>query len=240
MNRRELKKTILAVLRDRELPEIFQTISPYQEHQLLNPLFIALCHQEERVRLHAVSCFGRLVPAMADRDPEAARVVMRRFLWSLNDESGGIGWGAPEAMAEIMCHSDTLRHEYLHMLISYMRQDGDELFQDGNFVELPMLQRGVLWGIGRLAQCHPGEMLGQHLSADLAAYLRSPDPQVAGLAVWALGLLGTGADAAAIVTFRGNGTEVRLYLDGILATPTVSQLAEQALRLIDSRAGITP
>jgi len=36
------------------------------------------------------------------------------------------------------------------MLVSYMREDGPEAFQDGNFIELPMLQRGLLWGIGRL------------------------------------------------------------------------------------------
>ena len=100
-------------------------------------------------------CFGWLVPAIAEKELEAARIVMRRFLWSLNDESGGIGWGAPEAMAEIMCHSPVLRHEYLHMLISYMREDGENLFEDGNYLELPMLQRGLLWGIGRLCQEHP-------------------------------------------------------------------------------------
>jgi len=43
-----------------------------------------------------------------------------------------------------------LAEEYLHMLVSYMREDGPKAFQDGNFIELPMLQRGLLWGIGRL------------------------------------------------------------------------------------------
>ena len=43
--------------------------------------------------------------------------------------------------------------EYIHMLVSYIREDGPEAFQDGNFIELPLLQRGVLWGIGRLVRC---------------------------------------------------------------------------------------
>jgi len=102
------------------------------------------------VRWHAVSVFGTTVDRMAGQDLESARIVMRRFLWSLNDESGGIGWGAPEAMAEIMYHCRPLAEEHLHMLVSYMREDGPEAFQDGNFIELPMLQRGLLWGIGRL------------------------------------------------------------------------------------------
>ena len=232
MSRRELKKMLLEVLQERDLPEIFQVISQYQEHLLLNPLFIALCHRDERVRFHAVCCFGRIVPAMAGKDLESARIVMRRFLWSLNDESGGIGWGAPEAMAEIMCHSESLRQEYLHMLISYMREDGDELFQDGNFIELPMLQRGVLRGIGRLAQCHRSEMIGRHIAGDVAAYLQSSDVEVVGLAIWCLGMLGTAADSAKIAPFLGNETEVTLYIDDVLQKPTVGQLAENALQLI--------
>ena len=239
MSRRELKKMLLELLQERDLPEIFQVISEYQEHLLLNPLFIALCHQDERVRFHAVRCFGRIVPAMADKDPEAARVVMRRFLWSLNDESGGIGWGAPEAMAEIMCHSESLRQEYLHMLISYMREDGDELFQDGNFIELPMLQRGVLRGIGRLAQCHRSEMLVRNIAGDVAAYLQSSDQEVVGLAIWCLGMLGTVADSAKILPLVGNEKEISLYIDDVLKKTTVGQLAENALQLIGKRADIS-
>jgi len=68
---------------------------------------------------------------------EAARIVMRRYIWSLNDESGGIGWGAPEAMAVGIYHHDGLCDEYLHMLISYMLPDGPLEHQDGNFLELP-------------------------------------------------------------------------------------------------------
>lgn len=238
MSRRELKKLLLEVLQQRDLPEVFQVISQYQEHLLLNPLFIALCHHDPKVRFYAVRCFGRVVSAMADKDLEAARVVMRRFLWSLNDESGGIGWGAPEAMAEIMCHSESLRKEYLHMLISYMRPDGDELFQDGNFIELPMLQRGVLWGIGRLAQHHRSEMIERRIEGDVAAYLNSPDLQVVGLAIWCLGMLGTFTDSEKISPFLGNEAEVALYSDDSLQCLTITQLAVNALRSFASMTSL--
>jgi hypothetical protein len=171
---------------------------------------------------------------MADKDLEAARIVMRRFLWSLNDESGGIGWGAPEALAEIMCHSESLRKEYLHMLISYMREDGEELFQDGNFIELPMLQRGVLWGVGRLSQCHRRVMIDRQVAGDVAAYLNSPDPQVAGLAIWCLGMLGSSADSSKITPFLGDETNLTLYIDDKLQDISVGKLAENALSLISS------
>ena len=45
---------------------------------------------------------GVVVAGLAEHDMESARVVMRRLMWNLNDESGGIGWSSPEAMGEIM------------------------------------------------------------------------------------------------------------------------------------------
>ena len=155
---------------------------------------------------------------------------MRRFLWSLNDESGGIGWGAPEAMAEIMFHCTLLRREYLHMLISYMREDGEEKFQEGNYLELPLLQRGLLWGIGRLCQGHRSEMVARQITGDLIAYLSSPDHQVVGLAIWCLGILGENLAASKISTFLNHPGEVRLFLDNTLKTVTVAKLAEEGLR----------
>jgi hypothetical protein len=150
MGRRERKNEILVLLGRPDLAAILDITASLSPRDLIATLFSALCHREELVRWHAVSVFGTAVGRMAGKDLESARVVMRRFLWSLNDESGGIGWGAPEAMAEIMFVSRPLAEEYLHMLISYMREDGPEAFQDGNFIELPMLQRGLLWGVGRL------------------------------------------------------------------------------------------
>jgi hypothetical protein len=91
---------------------------------------------------------GVTVARLANQDMEAARIVMRRFMWSLNDESGGIGWGAPEAMAECLASHAGLAGEYTKILVSFMREDGF-------YLELPSLQRGLMWGIGRLAQVRP-------------------------------------------------------------------------------------
>ncbi len=72
----------------------------------------------------------------AEEDMESARVIMRRLMWSLNDESGGIGWGSPEAMGEIIASHDGLAKEYAHVLISYV-------WEEGNFLEYEPLQRGA-------------------------------------------------------------------------------------------------
>lgn len=229
MSRRQLKKDVLAILQKLDLHEIYRDLDCYQPQKLLYPLFIALCHREEHVRWHAISCFGRVVPTIAAQDTEAARVVMRRFLWSLNDESGGIGWGSPEAMAEIMCKSSLLRKEYLHMLISYMRDDGEELYQDGNFLELPLLQRGLLWGVGRLCQDHREEMIARRLESDVAAYLESPDRYVVGLATWCLALLGSEKGWNIIKASKNSELRLTVFLKESIQNLKVDELIQQTV-----------
>lgn len=247
MSSRKIKQEVLALLASTDLDYIGREVRNYAEKDVVNPLFSALSRPEERVRWHAVTVFGQVVPRLADQDMEAARVVMRRFLWSLNDESGGIGWGAPEAMAEIMLHHDRLAEEYLHMLISYLRPDGPLEHQDGNFLELPSLQCGLLWGIGRLALRLGPKLISQGVVADLLPYLQSEDGGVRGLAVWALGQLRV-ADALqpsteraalghslpatvsdALLPLATDGGQVRLYRQGEVHLCSVAELVEETL-----------
>lgn len=229
MSSRQIKQDVLALLAVDDLDHIGQEIGRYPEKELVNPLFSALSRPEELVRWHAISVFGQVVPRLADQDMEAARIVMRRFLWSLNDESGGIGWGAPEAMAEIMLHHDRLAAEYLHMLLSYLRPDGPLAHQDGNFLELPALQRGLLWGIGRLAAGRATELVKRGVIADLIPYLLAEDGGVRGMAAWALGHLEAGEIREILLPFAEDMHPVRLYQDGRMRIVTVAELVREAL-----------
>ena len=226
---RALKKTILLLLAGNNLESIMKELADYRDMDVLNPLFSALCSVDERVRWHAVSVFGSLLPRIARQDMEAARIIMRRFLWSLNDESGGIGWGAPEALAEAMLHHEALAREYLHMLVSYMREDGPGPFQEGNYIELPQLQQGVLWGIGRLCPAYGQTLRAQGVVADLRRYLFSDDGSVRGLAVWCLGLLGEKSLIREFSQLAEDQHPVRLYHAGEIEILTVANLVRQAL-----------
>ena len=226
---RKIKKEVLALLAGGDLAKSRQELAKYDEHGLVNPLFSALYRPEEMLRWHTVTVFGEVLARLADKDMEAARIIMRRYIWSLNDESGGIGWGAPEAMAEAMYHHDRLCDEYLHMLISYMRPDGPLEHQDGNFLELPVLQRGLLWGIGRLAEKRGALLLEKEVVPDLLAYLSSDDAMVRGLAAKALGMLGADDCGAELQPLLEDTRPVRLYHDGEISVKTVSELATAAL-----------
>lgn len=245
MSRRQRKATILTLL-DREgttLEQLYAELVAYPAQDVINALFPALCRTEPHLRWRAVSAMGQTTARLADENMEAARVVMRRFLWSLNDESGGIGWGAPESMAESMCGHGALAQEYSHMLISYMREDGDEICQDGNYLEHPLLQRGLLWGVARLSGCRPHVLLERGAGLDVLPYLAFEDAHIRAFACIAAGNLGLNAaqnplsrlaDDLAQVTLSDDLAQVTLYMDGAFITTSVAELAKSALEKLNN------
>lgn len=230
MTRRKLKQAIFRILAEDDVAVIQKALTEFRPADLVNPLFSALCSTSDKVRFNAVRAFGWAVPMIADQNLESARIIMRRFLWSLNDESGGIGWGSPEAMAEIMARDERLAKEYLHMLVSYMREDGPEPHQDGNYLELPLLQRGLLWGIGRLCAERGRLMREFGIEADLRPYLGAPDHVVRGLALWCLTIVADETVQERVLELKGDCSEVPIYLDGRIRIFTVHELAEHYLR----------
>lgn len=225
MDRRTIKKKVFKILQLTERAEVRKQLESLNPRDTVNPLFSALCATNETVRWNSIYCFGFIVPAIRSLDGEAGRIIMRRFLWSLNDESGGIGWGAPEAMSEIMAHDDQLANEYLHMLLSYMKKDGPELFADGNFLELPMLQRGVLWGVARLCETRRELLLAKGVVEDLVAYLISGDGHVRGLAIWCLLSVKDKANRETVQKMVEDTSPVEIYRDGALLHCTVGEIA---------------
>lgn len=189
---------------------------------VINPLIGALCSNDETVRWHAITALGPIVSDLADQNMEAARVVMRRFMWSLNDESGGIGWGAPEAMGEIMACHRGLAEEYAHILVAYMREDGF-------FLELEMLQRGLMWGLGRLAQVRPNLLRSRNAITYLLPYLDSTDTMVRGLAAWTFGLLQAHEAIPTLELLRSDSGRVSYFLNRFFSEATVGELAGKAL-----------
>ncbi len=178
-----LKREVLALLERADLPSLKEEIKKFPPRQAINPLIGALCHRNEAVRWKAVAAIGVLVGEIARQDLEKARVIIRRFMWMLNEESGGMAWGVPEAMAESLANHATLAQEYASILISYV-------WEEGNYLEYPPAQRGVIWGIGRLAQVFPA-FVKEYKAPEYALPLStSEDPFVRGFWVWAYGQMG--------------------------------------------------
>jgi len=225
LKERAIKKKLLPLLREDDLDHILAVVRQFPPHQVISSLMSSLYQVDERVKWHTVTVIGQVMDAIARTDMEAARVIMRRILWNLNEESGGIGWGMPEALGEIMAVNRQLAAEYAHMLVSYMREE--------NFLELPALQHGLLWGIGRLAMVRPELILKYDGDGYMALFLESPDEVVLGLASRNFGILRTREAAYHIHGFVDSRQPVRLYEDCRLIDTTVGELARQALARIE-------
>lgn len=227
---RKLKQRILRRLAEPDWEALLPELAGLGQ-QAVSPLFSALCNASATVRWRAVTAFGEVVAQMAGDTPEKARVVMRRFIWSLNDESGGIGWGAPEAMAEIMAASPRMAAEYHNHLLAYIH-DADH--RPDCYLEHAPLRRGAVWGVGRLAQARPE--LARPAEADLIHALDDCDRIIRGLAAWACGLLKLQAALPQLRLFHADHSPLEIYLDRKLEIRTPAMLAAEAVSRITGAA----
>ena len=67
------------------------------------------------------------VMARVYRDsPENAKNIVRRFMWHMNEESGNIGWGIPEAFAQTLAQCPELAKIYRQILFYYIYDAPEE------------------------------------------------------------------------------------------------------------------
>lgn len=217
---RTLKKKIFRLLKDDPLESSLAAICEMPPRRAVNALFALLLSTDPVLRWRAVSAFGVLVANLADRDMEGARVILRRLMWQLNDESGGIGWGCPEAMGEILASHRGLADEYSSVLISYINEEG-------NYLEYAPLRRGAVWGIARVAQNAPERM--RKAVPHLLACLGSEDSTVRGISAWALGLLEAREARANLEALLDDTSPVEIYRDLRWENLQIKDLAKEAL-----------
>jgi len=222
---RSLKQRVLRLLKSADLDLSIEELCRFPARQVINPLFSFLYNSDEQVRWRAVTVFGAVVAKLADRNMESGRIIMRRLMWNLNDESGGIGWGSPEAMGETLARHEGLAKEYAGILLSYARQDG-------NYLEHEVLQRGLLWGIGRLSQVRPD--LIKDAVPYLIPYLKSGDATVRGLTAQVIGLLGSEKARPELEHLTKDEAEIQLYSAHKLLSKQVRELAQEALKRLPS------
>jgi hypothetical protein len=219
-----LKGHVLTLLESEDGEPVLERLCRLPPRKVVNPLLSFLYHGDQKIRWRAVEAMGLIVARLADEDMESARVVMRRLMWNLNDESGGIGWGSPEALGLIMARHQGLAVEYAHILMSYARKDG-------NYLEHDMLQRGLLWGIGRLAEVRP--LLLPDVERHLIPYLKSSDAAVRGLAARAAGILAIASARPSLRALAGDEAPIVTYLQGKVVHLRVADLAKEALERLD-------
>ena len=127
-----------------------------------------LSSHNEQTKWKAVHSLGVVVGERHVISADRVRELLRRFFWSLNDESGAVPFGVPEAIGEVLAVRTELQPEFLPMLCSLAYHP--ELAQTGS------IERGVFWALGRVGQraaaCSPEAVQAVTLAAG-----QHPDPE---------------------------------------------------------------
>lgn len=175
---RKVKKKVRGILGEFNRTKALGKLKDIPDAQLTGHLFSHFYHMDELIKFRSVTAMGELTLRISGTSMEKARIILRRIMWNLNDESGGIGWGSPEAMGEILNKSPDLAAEFKSILFSYLNTGG-------NHIEHDILQRGVLWGIGTYLEAAPHDLDRTTLTG-LHGHLCSPDAIKRGYAARAL------------------------------------------------------
>ncbi len=224
---RRVKRDVREILAAPDWKDRLVELEEWAPGQLVAPLFSLRLDRDEDVRWHTVVAFGLVGERLARAGMDKARVLMRTFMWHMNEESGNLGWGIPESMAEVMARQETLAREFSSILASYIYCDKA---CDGNYLDHPDLRRGVFWGLGRLAQVRPD--LVSHAERFLIAALEDDDAYNRGLAAWVLGILGSKSALSSLRKLKGDSTEVSIFRNDVVETTTVKGLVDEALQVI--------
>jgi hypothetical protein len=186
--------------------------------QLINPLISLLYNEQAIIKWHAITMIGQSIAKYAHEDKESARTIIRRFMWYLNEESGGVGWGIPESFGEILSNYDWMAKEYASILIYY-------IIPGGTFLDLEALQTGVIWGIGRAAQGNRKyvDFAGNHL----VPFLQATNKEHRGMALWAMKQLDFVPPANLMTSLKNDNHTLKIYDDCLLKDISIADLARQ-------------
>ncbi len=146
----------------------------------LGQLSTVLFEADPLIRWRAIEAIGLIAANIARDDEGKVRSFLRRLLWLMNDESGGICWYAPEAIAEVLFRTPALIEEYGPILLSFLKEEPFEA--------------GVCLGVARLMNLTdlPDDFETRIADSEVVfrQYLENPDPELRASALMVLTKLG--------------------------------------------------
>jgi HEAT repeat protein len=178
------------------------------EPRAISALQSLLFEEEPLLRWRAVEALGRVAALRARDDPGAARELVRRTLWLMNDESGGLLWHGPEVLGVVLAEVPALGDELCDVLASFLEEEPFRV--------------GTRWALWRLAAARPGPAAAA--APALLPSLSDPDPAVRGHAALAL-CAAVGTAAAARLAHDGAPFTVFDHRAGALRETTVREVA---------------
>ena len=170
----------LKAILEREDPEALIRVTRKQTAKVVRYLNGRLCSADDKERWRAVRALGVVVGEAQLVSRQKAADLLRRFHWALNDESGAVPYGVPEAIGEILGVRSELQGDFLPILCAMLTDE--DMKQTGS------IERGVMWALGRIgppvARCSPAAVEALRWAAK-----RHTDPETRGVAARSLALI---------------------------------------------------
>ncbi|MEG6616773.1 HEAT repeat domain-containing protein [Peptococcaceae bacterium 1198_IL3148] len=171
---------------------------------------------DELLRYRAIEALGLVAGVIAQNDPDTILDLIRRLIWSMNDESGAQSWSAPETIAEIIYNQPDMYHQFASVMI---RASIDE----------EIFQQGMLWAVGRLSA--KVDYIRKILP-EMTSFLDHHKANLRGYAAWALGQAGASEALDKLRRLESDNHTVRIYIEGQMYQKTVGQLASESIAKI--------
>ncbi|MBA4393743.1 MAG: hypothetical protein C0407_09350 [Desulfobacca sp.] len=202
-------------------------MAPEHGGKFTNGLMGFLSDTDENRKWQAVKALGLVTARLFSLDPERAKRVIRQLIWNLNDESGGIGWGMPEAFGEILAAIPSFQKEYTCLLAAYISQEGC-------FIENEEVQKGVIWGLGRIRNLDEG--IKARVVPFLLRSLDKTNPAMQGIAAWALGEMEIQEAGPVLNNLQFENRMLKIYTSDGLKDKLIYQWVKEALNKITKRS----
>jgi hypothetical protein len=136
-----LKKTIHLALETNDLDAM---VSLAKENRKVLSLLVRMAYDKDTlVGWRAIKAIGLSAKSIVKTNYDFLRETIRKLLWSLSDESGGIGWAAPEILGEIVS-ADPERFSDIIPLIAEVYDIEEKVFRPG-----------ILYALGKIAEVSP-------------------------------------------------------------------------------------
>lgn len=137
----DLKSQIRKGLEDGDIVSVVALV--VRNRRALNMLVRISYAKDTLVGWRAIIAAGAAAREIIGAEYEFLRETCRKLLWSLTDESGGIGWSAPELLGEIIS-ADPKRFADLVPLIASVYGVEEDVFRPG-----------VVYALRRIAESAP-------------------------------------------------------------------------------------
>lgn len=190
------------------------------DRRVLRILLGLLYDAEDYAHWLAIDAIGRYGGRTAADNPEKARDLIRRLLWTLNDESGGTPWGATGAIGAVIAARPDLFAGYLSMICP--------LHDDVN------IYPEFIWSVAAVSRARP-DLAGEYVPFLLDA-LGHAAAGIRGYAARCLGVLRAPEAAAALEARLDDFAEAAVYEgDGVYRRRAVGAIAAESLTRIGAR-----